>query len=69
MNKTKSFNLPNDFYKNIRPEYFSDSEITYKIELPRELLAYEIETISTNWKQDQFEVLARKLAEFYMLPI
>lgn len=68
MNKTKSFDSPNDFYKNIRPEYFSDSETTYKIELPRELLAFEIERISTNQKQDQFEVLARKLAELYIAP-
>ncbi len=68
MNQNKSFNSPSDFYKNIRPEYFSDSETIYKIELPKELLAYEIETISTNQKQDQFEVLARRLAELYIAP-
>lgn len=59
---------PNDFYKKLRPEYFSDSETIYKIKLPKETLAYEIESISVNQKQDQFESLARKLAEKFIAP-
>ncbi|QOG03481.1 hypothetical protein [Flavobacterium sp. MDT1-60] len=68
MKDYKKFDSPNDFYKNMRPEFFSDSETVYKIELTREVLAFEIETISTNQKQDQFEILARKLAEMYIAP-
>lgn len=43
---------PNDFYKSIRPEYFSDSEIIFETELSREVLAHELNYISTNQKQD-----------------
>ena len=68
MKDYKAFNTPNDFYKNLRPEYFSDSETNYKVELPKEVLAFEIDNISTNQKQDQFEVLARRLAELYIAP-
>ncbi len=68
MNKHKSYNSPNDFYKNIRPEYFSDSETIYKVELTKEVLSYEIESISINQKQDQFEILTRKLAELFIAP-
>ncbi|MFD2552389.1 hypothetical protein ACFSQP_11225 [Bizionia sediminis] len=66
----KNFDIktPNDFYKNLRPEYFSDSEIIYKVKLPKETLAYEIESISINQKQDQFESLARKLSERFIAP-
>jgi len=68
--KIKDFDskTPNDIYKNLRPEYFSDSETIYKVKLPKETLAYEIESISINQKQDQFETLARKLAEKYVVP-
>lgn len=59
---------PNDFYKSIRPEYFSDSEVIYETELTREVLSYELEKISTNQKQDQFERLARLLCEKYITP-
>lgn len=59
---------PNDFYKSIRPECFSDSEIIFETELTKEVLSYELETISTNQKQDQFERLARLLCEKYISP-
>jgi len=68
MKKSDASFSPNQFYKNLRPEYFSDSKTTYKIELPREILANEIENISVNQKQDQFETLARKLCEIYVAP-
>lgn len=57
-----------EFYKKRRPEYFSDSEITNQITLPRQVLAYELSTISTNQKQDQFETLCRKLSERFIVP-
>ncbi|MTF39514.1 hypothetical protein [Cyanobacterium aponinum] len=59
---------PSEFYKMRRPEYFSDSEIINKVTLPREQLAYELNKISTNQKQDQFETLCRRLAEKLIAP-
>jgi hypothetical protein len=59
---------PNDFYKSIRPEYFSDSEVIFETELSREVLEHELNYISTNQKQDQFERLARLLCEKYIYP-
>jgi len=48
---------PSQFYRSKRPEFFSDSSLSYEFELPREVLAFELEKISTNQKQDQFEAL------------
>jgi len=59
---------PSKFYKMIRPEYFSDSEIIYEVKLPREQLAFELSQISKNQKQDEFENLCRKLAEKFIAP-
>lgn len=59
---------PSEFYKMRRPEYFSDSEIVYETQLPREQLAYELSQISTNQKQDEFETLCRRLAEKFIAP-
>ncbi len=57
---------PAEFYKNRRPELFSDSEITTQATLPREHLSYELDKISTNQKQDEFETLCRRLAEKFI---
>jgi len=59
---------PSEFYKQRRPEFFSDSQIVTKVTLPREVLAYELSKISTNQKQDEFETLCRKLAEKFISP-
>lgn len=59
---------PSEFYKSIRPEYFSDSVLSYEVQLPREVLAYELNQISTNQKQDEFETLCRRLAEKFVSP-
>lgn len=59
---------PSQFYREIRPEMFSDTEIIYENNLPKEVLAYELETISTNQKQDEFETLCRRLAEKFIAP-
>jgi hypothetical protein len=66
-NKTL-FVSPSEYYGQIRPEFFSDSENIVEIILPREVLAYEIEKISTNQKQDLFETLCRRLAERLISP-
>ena len=59
---------PSEFYKMKRPEYFSDSKTIYKSSLTREQLAYELNQISTNQKQDEFETLCRRLAEIFITP-
>jgi len=59
---------PYEFYKKRRPELFSDSEVIELTKLPREVLAYELSKISTNQKQDEFEILCRKLAEKFISP-
>jgi len=59
---------PSEFYKQRRPELFSDSEIVNQVTLPREVLAYELSRISTNQKQDEFETLCRRLAEKFIAP-
>ena len=59
---------PSEFYKQRRPELFSDSKIITQTTLPREVLAYELSKISTNQKQDEFETLCRRLAEKYISP-
>jgi hypothetical protein len=62
------FISPSEFYRQIRPEFFSDSENIKEIILPREVLAYEIEKISTNQKQDLFFFFCRRLAERLICP-
>jgi hypothetical protein len=59
---------PSEFYRIQRPEYFSDSEEVKKTILTKEVLAYELNQISTNQKQDDFETLCRKLAEELIAP-
>lgn len=59
---------PSEFYKQKRPELFSDSEIIKQTTLPREYLSYELSKISTNQKQDEFETLCRRLAEKFISP-
>jgi len=57
-----------ELYRMNRPEYFSDSETIYENELPKEHMAFEIEKITTNNKQDDFENLCRKLSEKLIAP-
>lgn len=59
---------PAEFYRSHRPEYFSDSETVEAIVLPREHLAFELDQIATNQKQDSFETFCRRLAEKFIAP-
>lgn len=59
---------PSEFYKNRRPENFSDSEKTYVVELPKETFAHELSMTSTNMKQDAFETFCRRLSEKFISP-
>lgn len=67
-NTSNSSKTPSEFYRERRPEYFSDSEKVYEVKLPKEHFAYELNQISTNQKQDAFETLCRKLAEKFIAP-
>lgn len=70
MMKRKKIDIitPSEFYKRIRPEFFSDSEVVYKLELTREVLEFELSKISKDQKQDLFESLCRRLAEIHISP-
>lgn len=59
---------PSELYRMKRPEYFSDSEITYSVKLTREQLSFELDKLSSNQKQDEFETLCRRLAEKFISP-
>ena len=59
---------PSEYYKQKRPEYFSDSKSIYEVVLTREQLAFELSQISKNQKQDEFETFSRRLAEKFIAP-
>lgn len=64
----KEILTPAEFYRMRRPEYFSDTETIREIELPREILSLELENITTNQKENEFESLCRRLAEKFIAP-
>jgi hypothetical protein len=66
--KNKKLKSSSEFYKELRPEYFSDSKEEQEVLLPKATLAHELSTLSTNMKQDDFENLARKMAEKLISP-
>jgi len=59
---------PSEFYRTIRPEYFSDSEVSYDVVLPKEQLEFELSKITTNQKESEFETLCRRLIEKTIAP-
>ncbi len=67
MNERK-FPTPSQFYRNLRPEFFSDSKVVANVILPREQLDYEISQISINLKHDSFATLCKRLAEKLISP-
>ena len=68
MNKKDLHISPAEFYRTRRPEFFSDTEILNEVELPRELSKFELDNITTNQKENDFEVLCRRLAEKFISP-
>lgn len=65
---TEQNSTPAEFYRSRRPEYFSDSKVIYDVEIPREVLAFELNKVSSYQKQDLFETLSRRLAEKFICP-
>lgn len=68
MNEIRKKLTPAEFYRTRRPEYFSDSQIIEEIKLPREVLSLEINNITTNQKENEFETMCRRLAEKFISP-
>ncbi len=66
--KNLDIRTPSEFYRRRRPEYFSDTKVNYDVVLTREVLALEIEKISTNQKQDLFEGFCRRIVEKLITP-
>jgi hypothetical protein len=59
---------PSEFYRAIRPENFSDSEISYDVVLPKEQLEFELSKITANQKEAEFETLCRRIIEKTIAP-
>ncbi|MBN1639462.1 MAG: hypothetical protein JW866_10870 [Ignavibacteriales bacterium] len=68
MKKKHNFKTPSEFYRIRRPYNFSDSQTIREVQLPKEVLAFELEKITTNQKENDFETLCRKLAEKLIAP-
>lgn len=66
--KNLEIKTPSEYYRMRRPEFFSDSEVSSEIVLTKEVLAYELDKISTNQKQDLFEGFCRRLVEKVIAP-
>ncbi len=67
-NNEVKIKTPSQFYRQRRPENFSDSEIIWEYKLPKEVLSLELNNITTNQKENEFEILCRKLAEKLIAP-
>lgn len=59
---------PYDIYRKMRPQYFSDTVVTYKAELTKEVFKHEMDKLSNDMKQDQFENFATSLAHRFITP-
>ncbi|MEW6534408.1 MAG: hypothetical protein AB1454_02170 [Candidatus Auribacterota bacterium] len=59
---------PSAFYRKLRPYNFSDSDTDGLYELPRELLKFELDQITTNQKESDFERLCIRLSEKCICP-
>ena len=66
--KNLEIKTPSEFYRMRRPEYFSDSVVDYDVVLTREILAYELDKITSNQKHDLFEGFCRRIAEKVIAP-
>lgn len=60
--------LPSEFMRNLRPEYYSDSETATKIELAADEFEYRLDTITARNETHDFELFCRKLCEQAICP-
>ena len=56
------------YYRELRPQNFSDSQIVYEIPLTKELFDRQLEMLSTNKKQSEFENFIIGCAERLITP-
>lgn len=66
--KNLEIKTPSEFYRMRRPELFSDSKVSSEVLLTKEVLAFELDKITTNQKQDLFEGFCRRLLEKLIAP-
>lgn len=59
---------PYDLYRKMNSQYFSDTVVSYKVELTEELFRYEMDKLSDNMKQDLFENFVASLALRFITP-
>lgn len=59
---------PSDFYREMHPNFFSDSVVEEVSELDRSMLEYHIASITTRSQEADFERFARKLCEREVCP-
>lgn len=57
-----------ELYRHNRPWKFSDSKVVRKAELTKEVFQYQMDRLSNDMKQDQFENLTRSLALRFVTP-
>lgn len=62
------FQKPSEYMRGRRPELFSDSKDIQKNTLPKNLLEYELENITSKSKEKNFEYFCRKICEKEIAP-
>lgn len=67
-NKTAPAMNPVEFMRNRRPELFSDSEAITQLQLSREMLEHQLNTITSRNQETEFEYFCRRLAEKEICP-
>lgn len=59
---------PSEFMRARRPEMFSDSRTVGETHLPREVLEYHLDTLTSRKQETEFEHFCRRLAEKQLCP-
>ncbi len=62
------FIAPNEFYRKLRPNNFSDSSEESEAVMTEEVAKFELSKITTDCKTEEFETLCRKLSERFITP-
>jgi hypothetical protein len=59
---------PYKYYRERRPEYFSDTKVVYKSSLKKEQFQYILDRLSVDMKQDLFENFCKSLIMKFVTP-
>lgn len=68
MKNKSEFQKPSEYMRNRRPELFSDSKEVKQNTLPKNLLEYELENLTSKSKEKNFEHFCRKISEKEICP-